>query len=97
MTKYRNRKVTVDGLTPGEVEIVYALRDARKDGDVKPIPASDLSRRLGMARLSIKVMICSIRRKRPDITIGSLTGAYGGYWLSNVGFKVVDNIEIREV
>ena len=75
----------IDGLTPGETAIVGALCNARAEDGAVPVAASEICQRLGMARLSIKVMIRSIRTKRPDIDIRSSIGPYGGYWLSDEG------------
>ncbi len=82
----------IDGLTPGETAIVTALCNARAEEGVVPVAASEICQRLGMARLSIKVMIRSIRTKRPDIDIRSFTGPYGGYWLSDDGLRVVGGL-----
>ncbi len=82
----------IEGLTPGETAIVGALCTARAEDGVTPVAASEISRRLGMARLSIKVMIRSIRTKRPDIDIRSFIGPYGGYWLSDDGLRAAGGV-----
>lgn len=79
----------LNGLTPGETAVAHALYTMRVIRGLEPVSSTELCEIAGVERLSVKVLINHIRRKRPDLGVRSIVGAHGGYWLSNQGFQTI--------